>query len=266
MRVLLLFVSFLLSTQSLSVELVVLPNDNHQLERHLLKFTNNDLKQSALLVIGSPNKLASHTLIVMAHGFHPNPPQYGKVAGGESFRPGDYYRDWVNAYAKSGFNVLVPDYRGHNDSEGVTFTHQYGKVDFPEGYYASDFISAVDALQKCIPTKIKNIVIVGHSMGSPIGFYAASQIGDKVKLVSLWSTAKYRFPKINVPAKYVLHHGKYDVVTPIENLEFYLQNYKQQLVATFLYESEQHMLSADDFEHAVSKDIQLIREIENGNH
>ena len=114
-------------------------------------------------------------------------------------------------------------------------------------------------------------------MGGPISFYAASQIEaisqiktisrtkNKVKLVSLWSTAKYRLPKINVSPNYVIHHAKYDVITPISNIDFYLKNHKQQLISTFLYGSEQHMLSADDFEQAVSTDIQLIREIDNGN-
>ena len=266
MRLSVFLVLYLSSTVCLSVELNMLPNKNQRFERRLLQFENDNLKQSALLVIGSPNKLKSDTLIVMAHGFHPDPAQYGRVETGESFRPGDYYRGWVNAYAKAGFNVLIPDYRGHNDSQGITYTHQTGKVEFPDRFYASDLIAAINALEKHLLTEFKNIVLIGHSMGGPISFYAASQIKNKVKLISLWSTAKYRFPKINVSAKYVIHHGKYDAVTPISNIEFYHQNHKQQLTAKFVYESEQHLLSANDFELAVSRDIQLIREIENGNH
>lgn len=64
----------------------------------------------------------------------------------------------------------------------------------------------------------------------------------------------------------MIHHGKYDADTLISNIEFYLQNHKKQLLAKFLYETKQHLLSADDFDHAVSTDIQLIREIENGKH
>jgi len=266
MRLRVFFVSLFFSTLCLSVELNMLPNKNHNLQRRLLQFEHDNLKQSALLVIGSPNKLKSDTLIVMAHGFHPDPSQYGRVETGESLRPGDYYRGWVNAYAKAGFNVLVPDYRGHNDSEGYIYTHQAGKVEFPERLYASDIIAATNALEKHLSIEFKNIVLIGHSMGGPISFYAASQIKNKVKLVSLWSPAKYRFPKINVSPNYVIHHAKYDAVTPISNIDFYLENHKQQLISTFLYESKQHMLSADDFDNAVSTDIQLIHEIENGKH
>jgi dienelactone hydrolase len=286
-------VSYLSSTVCSSVELNLLPSKNQSIERRLLQFENDTLKQSALLVIGSPNRLKSDTLIVMAHGFHPDPSQYGTIETGESFRPGDYYRGWVNAYAKAGFNVLVPDYRGHNNSEGYTYTHQAGKVESPERFYAADLIAAACALERYLSTEFKNMVLIGHSMGGPISFYAASQIEaisreaisreaisqeaisqikavsqikNKVKLVSLWSTAKYQFPRINISPNYVIHHAKYDAVTPISNIDFYLKNHKQQLISTFLYESKEHMLSADDFEHAVSTDIQLIREIENGNH
>ncbi len=245
MRLLVFLVSYLSSTLCLSVELNMLPNNNQSIERRLLQFENNNLKQSALLVIGSPNELKSDTIIVMAHGFHPNPSQYGRIESGGSLSPGNYYRAWVNAYAKAGFNVLVPDYRGHNDSEGSNYTHPAEKVEFPAIFYASDLIAASE---------------------EAISQKAISQIKNKIKLVSLWSTAKYRLPKINISAKYVIRHGKYDAVTPISNIEFYLQNHKKKLLAKFLYETKQHLLSADDFVHAVSTDIQLIREIENGNH
>ena len=282
MRLLVFLVSYFSSTLCLSVELNLLLNKNQNIERRLLQFENNNLKQCALLVIGSPNELKLGTIIVMAHGFHPNPSQYGKLESGRSSRPGNYYRGWVNAYAKAGFNVSVPDYRGHNDSEGSNYTHQAGKEEFPERFYASDLIAATHALEKHLSTEFKNIVLVGHSMGGPISFYVAGQeaisqeaisqreafskIKNKVKLVSLWSPAKYRFPKINVSPNYVIHHAKYDAVTPISNIDFYLENHKQQLISTFLYESKQHMLSADDFDNAVSTDIQLIHEIENGKH
>ena len=69
MRLLVFLVLYLSSTVCLSVELNMLSNKNQRIERRLLQFENDNLKQSALLVIGSPNKLKSDTLIVMAHGF-----------------------------------------------------------------------------------------------------------------------------------------------------------------------------------------------------
>ncbi len=199
----------------------------------------------------------------MAHGLHSESSQYGRAESGVSFRIGDYYRVWANAHAKAGLK-LRPLITGASDSEGLNNMLQAEKVEFTERFYTSDLIAAIDVLE--------NTVLVGHSMGGPISFYAAnqiraiSQIKNKVKLVSLCSTAKYQLSKINVSANYVIHHAKYDVINSVSNIEFCLQDHKKQLLKKFLYESKQHLLSADDFEHAVSTDIQLIREIENGNH
>jgi hypothetical protein len=89
------------STICLSVELNLLSNKNQSIERRLLQLVNASLKQSATLVIGSRNKLNSDTLmIIMAHGFHFKPSQYERVESGVSFRLGDYYRVWVDAYVK----------------------------------------------------------------------------------------------------------------------------------------------------------------------
>jgi predicted alpha/beta hydrolase family esterase len=205
----------------------------------------------------------------MAHGLHSESSQYGRAESGVSFRIGDYYRVWANAHAKAGLK-LRPLITGASDSEGLNNMLQAEKVEFTERFYTSDLIAAIDVLE--------NTLLVGHSMGGPISFYAISQIGaisqiraisqikNKVKLVSLCSTAKYQLSKINVSANYVIHHAKYDVITSVSNIEFCLQDHKKQLLKKFLYESKQHLLSADDFDHAVSTDIQLIREIENGNH
>lgn len=155
MRLLTIFVSYLSSTVCLSVELNVLPNKNQSIKNRFLPFENDNLKQSVLLVIGRPKKPKSDTLIVMAHGFHPNPSQYARAETGGSFRPVGYYRGWVNAYAKAGFNVLVPDYRCHSDSEGFNYTHQAGKVEFPERLYASDLIAASNALENTYKPNLK---------------------------------------------------------------------------------------------------------------
>lgn len=251
----------LYSSLCFSVELQLLPDNSLDVQRHLLTFENDNLVQHALLVVGSSAKLKSDTLIVMAHGFHPNPAQYGKIEGGVSSRPGNYYREWVNAYATAGFNVLVPDYRGHNDSQGLSYTHQAGSVDFPEQYYALDLIASVHALQNNLQIKFPKLILVGHSMGSPIAFYAAEQLGSQVKLVSLWSSAAYKFPTVTCTPEYVIHHGQYDEVTPITHLDYYLKNHKSQLVSMNIYETNNHLLSATDFEQAVGLDIRLINGI-----
>lgn len=210
--------------------LVTLPDNSLGLQRYLFEFEHDQLQQFGLFIQNDSQGKPAKNLVVMAHGFHPEPPNYGKVKSGVSKRPGDYYRNWVEQYAKAGFNVFVPDYRGHNKSQGYEFTHQANNVMFPEQYYASDLVAGVLALEKHFALHYHNIVLVGHSMGSPIAFYSATLLGEKVKLVSLWSSAKYQFKHVNVNIPYVIHHGAHDKVTPLTYSDFYMKHYGGNLV------------------------------------
>ncbi|TLU66909.1 alpha/beta hydrolase [Thalassotalea litorea] len=245
-------------------ELQPLDDNSHGLSRYLLQFESQGLHQYALYIVGSNQGFSALDLVVVAHGYHPNPPDYGKLANGDSRRPGNYYRQWVEAYALAGFNVLVPDYRGHNQSQGFGFTHQGGKVKFPEQYYARDLLASIEALEQQMrkDKQIENIALVGHSMGGPIAFYAASQLAEKVKLVSLWSSAKYRFEQdkknpFDIP--FILHHGDKDTTTPISNTDYYRQNFSDNLLYQGVYNTEQHMLTQADFATAIAIDIRFIK-------
>ncbi|QDP01003.1 alpha/beta hydrolase [Thalassotalea sp. PS06] len=245
-----------------AVELHKLADNSQGLSRYLLEFEHQGLHQYGLLIIGSEQGLENRDLVLLAHGFHPNPPMYGKTSPEISKRPGDYYRQWVEAYGLAGFNVLVPDYRGHNDSEGFEFTHQAGKYDFPERYYASDLIAAVSAFENYRGESLDNIVIAGHSMGAPIAFYAGNQLADKVRLVSLWSSASYRFEQdkttvTEVP--FIIHHGVQDKTTPIQNSEYYRQQFPELELYYGAYQSDKHMLSGKDFNDAMAIDIGYIK-------
>ncbi|MFT5635367.1 MAG: dienelactone hydrolase [Cognaticolwellia sp.] len=243
--------------------LVDLPDKSSGLERHLFEFEHDELQQFSLFIQSDLKGKTAKNLVVIAHGFHPDPPNYGKIKSGDSKRPGDYYRYWVEQYAKAGFNVFVPDYRGHNKSQGYEFTHQANKVKFPEQYYASDLVASVLALEKYLAFQYENIVLIGHSMGSPIAFYSAAQLGEKVKLVSLWSSAMYRFDNVKVNMPYVIHHGEDDKVTPITNSDFYIKNYGGDLVYKKIYDTDKHLISEPYFTQAIKKDIELIMSIFN---
>ncbi|MGB0938899.1 MAG: alpha/beta hydrolase [Colwellia sp.] len=249
------------STNSHANALVKLTDKSAGLERFLFEFEHDNLQQFGLFIPNDLQGKKAKNLVVIAHGFHPNPPQYGKIKSGASKRPGDYYRQWVEAYAKAGFNVFVPDYRGHNNSQGYEFTHQAKKVKFPEQYYANDLVASVVALEKHLGLQFDNIVLIGHSMGSPIAFYSAAKLGEKVKLVSLWSSAKYRFKKLEKSPSFVIHHGEHDQVTPLINSDFYLTNYAQNLVYKGIYNTDKHLIAGQGFNRAIQKDIEIIRSL-----
>jgi dienelactone hydrolase len=243
------------------------------LTRKLLAFEHDGLLQYALLIVGDVNGLQSKNIVIVAHGYHPDPPNYGKTTNGQSLRPGDYYRDWINAYAKAGFNVLVPDYRGHNASQGFGYTHQGSSAkgantqannsQHPEQLYTSDLLAALHALQRTMQSQFTNVVLVGHSMGAPIAFYAGQQLPNQAKLVSLWSSAQFGFEaRVSAP-NFIIHHGQTDAVTPVENTQFFIDNYPNNLLSLHIYKSAEHMLTGNEFNQAINTDIALIKEVFN---
>lgn len=233
------------------------------LERNLLTFEFEGLKQYGLVIINDPQGKLSKNLVVITHGFHPDPINYGRVKSGESLRPGDYYRKWVELYALAGYNVLVPDYRGHNDSQGFKFTHQAKVEKFPEVHYTRDVIASVNALERSLDHTYQNIAIIGHSMGSPIAFNAANQLGIKVKVVSLWSSAKYKLADSDNATHFVIHHGENDQVTPLENSDYYLSQHKNKLVNRYVYPTGLHMLTGEMLQLGVKRDIAIINKLIN---
>ena len=237
------------------------------LERHLLTFEFEGLKQFALVIINDKQGKNSKDLVVITHGFHPDPANYGRVKSGESLRPGNYYRKWVELYALAGYNVLVPDYRGHNDSQGFKYTHKAKVESFPEAHYARDVVASVNALERSLHLNYQNIAIIGHSMGSPIAFNVAQQLGNRVKVTSLWSSAKYKFTDSENAAKsaanFVIHHGKHDQVTPIENSDYYLSQHKMKLLNRYVYPTDSHMLTGEMLQLAVARDVAIINKLIN---
>ena len=113
------------------------------IKRRVVSFTADGLHQYALIL--EPRGEAPEDgwpVLLINHGHHPNPPQYGRIASGETDRPGDYYRAFPLAFARQGFMVVVPDFRGHNDSEGLEFAH--GPLE--SNWYARDSVAAFLAI------------------------------------------------------------------------------------------------------------------------
>ncbi len=61
---------------------------------------------------------AGFPVLIANHGYVPDPRRYGITSEDVDARPGDYYRSIPDLYASRGFIVVMPDYRGHNSSEG----------------------------------------------------------------------------------------------------------------------------------------------------
>jgi pimeloyl-ACP methyl ester carboxylesterase len=155
------------------------------IQRRVVSFSVDGLNQFALIL--EPTGTAPDDgwpVVLINHGHHPNPPQYGRIASGETDRPGDYYRALPMAFAEHGFMVVVPDFRGHNDSEGSEFAS--GPLE--SNWYSRDSIVAFRAIDSLPRASRTQRFMWGHSMGGAVTLRALLALKNKVKGANIWSS------------------------------------------------------------------------------
>jgi pimeloyl-ACP methyl ester carboxylesterase len=155
------------------------------IQQRVVSFSVDGLHQFALIL--EPTGAVPGNgwpVLLLNHGHHPNPPQYGRVASGKTDRPGDYYRALPMAFARQGFMVVVPDFRGHNDSEGSEFAS--GPLE--SNWYARDSIAAFCAIDSLPRASRTDRFMWGHSMGGAVTLRALIALKTRVKGASIWSS------------------------------------------------------------------------------
>lgn len=151
---------------------------------YLVSYRSDGLKVHAMIAVPKQPALDDGFPVVVAnHGYVPDPSHYGITADGVDSRPGDYYRSVPELFASRGFLVVMPDYRGHNSSEGFEFVHKADSVDL----YADDVIALVAALDEIEFADTDNIFMWSHSMGG--GVSMRTQLAtDNILAASYWAT------------------------------------------------------------------------------
>ena len=153
-------------------------------DAHLVSYTSAGLKVHALVATPRGEKPSGGFPVLVAnHGHHPDPPRYGITAEGVDWRPGDYYRAIPELFVSMGFLVVMPDYRGHSDSEGFQYTD--GMLE--SLYYTEDVLALLAALDDIPDVDPGNVFMWGHSMGGEVTLRALLAT-DVVKGASLWSS------------------------------------------------------------------------------
>ncbi|MEP4094719.1 alpha/beta fold hydrolase [Reichenbachiella sp.] len=196
-------------TTSLKFEKELVSGEGFNAE--LLSFYSDSLRIYALLSKPKTEKPeGGYPLIIFGHGFHPEPKKYGiSKASGKSWRPGDYYRGVPESYARRGFVVLTPDYRGHNVSDGFEFT-QMGFL--AHNFYTIDLLHLVAALPSLENVNLDRVYYMGHSMGGDVGLRLLLTT-NKISAASLWS------PVAASTWQQVLYYGKYEEEGEVINTE-----------------------------------------------
>jgi len=232
------------------------------IRREILRFQVDGLTQYALLLWPAGTAPEEGWPVVQFnHGFHPNPPLNGFNAAGESDRPGDYYRETVQAFAREGFAVIVPDFRGHNVSQGADFTARVPA----DAWYSRDAIACFLALESISGLNLERAYMLGHSMGGTVTVRAMIALGDRVRAGSLWSTAAATFEETSVSSQAALllapvsiQHSLEDQSTPASN-SLQLADRLKLAGAGYqlkVHSGSEHLFTDKDFSAAVARDVQ----------
>ena len=151
---------------------------------YLVAYPSAGLRVHAMVAVPTSEMPATgYPVLVANHGTHPDPPRYGFTAAGVDSRPGDYYRSVPELYTARGFLVVMPDYRGHNSSEG----REYARGFLASNYYAEDVLALVAGLPTLARADTRNVFMWGHSLGGEVALKALLAT-DRIRAASLWST------------------------------------------------------------------------------
>ena len=150
----------------------------------LFSYESAGLNVHAMVAVpDGPLPKSGFPVLIAHHGHHPDPPQYGITAEGRDWRPGDYYRRIPELFAARGFMVVMPDFRGHNNSEGFEFTE--GLLE--SSYYTEDVLNLLAGLSTLPLADPGKVFMWGHSMGGEVTLRTLLAT-DRVRGASMWSS------------------------------------------------------------------------------
>jgi len=160
----------------LAIEQTLTPGVNYR--RYVASYQSDGLKIFGLLTVPNGAKPATGwPVIIFNHGYIP-PTVY---------RTTERYVAYVDAFARDGYIVFKPDYRGFGSSEGKPVSAYYAPDD------TVDVLNAVTTLQRYPAADPNRIGMWGHSMGGNITLRALV-IDPRIKVAVIWAgvTATYK--------------------------------------------------------------------------
>ena len=150
------------------IEQTLAPGANY--DRYYASYFSEGLKQYGLLTVPRGQKPESGwPVVIFNHGYIP-PSQYKTT---------ERYVAYVDGFARSGYIVFRPDYRGHDRSEGLP-SGAYGSPD-----YVIDVLNATASMKRYPDADSSRIGMWGHSMGGWITLRAMVTDPD-IKAGVIW--------------------------------------------------------------------------------
>lgn len=162
----------------ITIEQTLDPGSNYQ--RYIASYKSEGLKIYALLTIPNGQKPQNGwPVVVFNHGFI-QPSQY---------RTTERYVAYVDGFARSGYIVFKPDFRGNGNSEGQP-TGAYGS-----NGYTIDVLNAVSSIKKFKDADPQKIGMWGHSMGGFITL-RAMVVDPQIKVGVIWGGVVASYPDL----------------------------------------------------------------------
>jgi len=230
---------------------------------YLLAYRHAGLRLYALVAVPlTPPPPQGYPVLVANHGFHPDPPRYGITPEGRDWRPGNYYRPVPAAYTAAGFLVIMPDYRGHNASEGREFTTGPLAV----ANYAEDVAAVLTAIGTIDGADARNLFMWGHSMGGPVTIKAALAVARSKVIVrgaSLWSTVATAQDLSGLTTPLLLQHAVNDKSTHHRNSVDLASALAALGKGSSLHSvpGSDHFFAGAQFDAAVARDLAFFRSL-----
>ncbi|MFA6105162.1 MAG: alpha/beta fold hydrolase [Patescibacteria group bacterium] len=154
--------------------------------RYIVSYESDGLKENGLLTVPKGEKpIGGWPAILFLHGY----------VQPEVYTTEKRYAAYVDYFAKKGYVVFKPDYRGHAESEGAPEGVYYSPA------YAIDVLNALSSLKKYPDVNAKKIGYWAHSMGGNITLKNLLVDGKSIKAAVIWGgvVASYRDIMFNWP-------------------------------------------------------------------
>jgi fermentation-respiration switch protein FrsA (DUF1100 family) len=164
--------------QQLVIEETLAPGANY--DRYLASYLSEGLRIDGLLTVPQGEAPArGWPVIIFNHGYIPP----------DVYRTTERYVAYVDGFARNGYIVFRPDYRGHAFSNGEA----RGAYGYPD--YTIDVLNATAALKNYSTADPARIGMWGHSMGGYITLRAMVTDPD-IKAGVIWAGVVANYPDL----------------------------------------------------------------------
>lgn len=175
--------------------------------RYIASYYSDGLKIHALLLIpNSAKPKDGFPVIILNHGY----------IIPDKYTPDGNYTPYADAFARAGYIVFKPSYRGHGKSEGSP-TSTYFAPD-----YVIDDLNAIASIKRYKDADPGSIGIWGHSMGGNITLKVV-EISKDIKVASMWSG-------VVAPIKDIVYNWQDKVTYKPDALDLKLRNQNREIL------------------------------------